>query len=542
MINRFVQDYRLTNFLAYGVGSEIYKAAHAEREGSNYRVKRILRQKVDRDAFFEGFVALAQQLAQLDHPKVLRLYEILFDDEAAYLVSEPISGQPVALLVEPKGIFALPHAVGLFKQAAEAVAAAHAMGTLHGGPTARSVIYAVEKYVKVEDFGLYPLLSQLGLSDHLIPPGCLAPEIGEGAPASVQSDVYTLGTLLVQLLTGQSPKPATEAGEVVDQLRALRPDLTNRLLDLVALATARDPEQRFSSVTALVDLAADRSNALVGNALSFSPGGPAAPRGGLVQLGRGTGTSRSQGALAEPAPAAEEPLPWGDLPEMILIPAGSFRMGSDRRRNEGPVHEVELPAFEIAATPTTNRQYAKFCAATGAPRPKDPPAWGAYFTEYPDHPVINVRLTDAVAYCNWLGKEQGRVYRLPTEAEWEKAARGGLEGKIYPWGDEPPDGRAQFGGRAFAWEIVMHEPQSRRVGCFEPNGYGLYDMSGNVWEWCSDWYMPYGAPQPRAGVFRVGRGGSWSVEEDGLRCAFRMSLFHTTADFFIGFRCVREVV
>jgi formylglycine-generating enzyme required for sulfatase activity len=546
MINRFVQDYRLTNFLAYGVGSEIYKATHAEREGSAYRVKRILRQNVDRDAFFEGFVALAQRLAQLDHPKVLRLYEMLFDDEAVYLVHENISGQPVSLLSEPKGIYALPHAVGLFNQAAEAVAAAHAVGTLHGGPTARSVLYAIEKYVKVEDFGIYPVLSQLGLSDHAIPPGCLAPELAEGAPASVQTDVYTLGVLLVQLVSGKTPEPTAggSAEEVVDQLRVLRPGLPDRLLALVAHATASDPEQRFGSVVELSDLAADRTNAMVGPGLSFTPGGPAPSPRGLIQLGGGLRKPRPQdGASAGPEAEAEgDGLPvWGDLPEMILIPAGPFLMGSDRRRNESPVHEVVLPDFRIAATPTTNRQYARYCAETGAPRPKDPPAWGAYFTDYPDHPVINVRYAEFLAYCKWLSASQGGVYRPPTEAEWEKAARGGLEQKIYPWGDDPPDGHAQFGGRAFAWEIVMNEPQSRRVGCFEPNGYGLYDLSGNVWEWCSDWYLPYGQPQPHAGVFRVGRGGSWSVEEDCIRCSFRMSLFHTTHDFFIGFRCVREV-
>ena len=334
---------------------------------------------------------------------------------------------------------------------------------------------------------------------------------------------------------------------MIDQLRARRSDLPDRLLQLISYATARDPEARISSVATLADLAADRTSALVGNALSFTPGGPAAPRG-LVQLGTGVRKPRqpsSQGGApeAEPEEAEEAELHHlGDLPDMILVPAGPFRMGGDRRRNEGPVHEVDLPAYEIAATPTTNRQYARYCAETGAPRPKDPPAWGAYFTGYPDHPVINVRYADLVAYCKWLSETQGGHFRPPREAEWEKAARGGLESKIYPWGDDPPDGRAQYGGRAFAWEIVMEEPQSRRVGCFEPNGYGLYDFSGNVWECCSDWYMPYGTPQPRAGIFRVGRGGSWSVEEDCIRCSFRMSLFHTTSDFFIGFRCVREVL
>lgn len=515
MINKFVGNYRLSNFLGHGAGIEVYRATRADAAETRYRVKRVLRNAVSSGDFFDAFVELAQRLAPLEHPKVLRITEILFDDSSAYLVGEHIQGQPLSLLSEPNGILPVRHALGLFKQTAEALAAAHAVGLLHGGATAERVLCSHEKKVKVEDFGLAPVLRGLGLPGGELPAGYIAPEVAAGDPPSVSSEIFSLGALLVHLLTGRNPDPVTEGEDsLADQLQRIRPGLPARLVELVRRLTAADPEERVRAADEARELAND-----------------------CTEEGR-LGPTDLSGKPSSRVESAEPDRPFSDLPEMVLIPEGSFRMGNGGRKNESPVREIDLPAFKIAAYPITNRQYRRFCDETGHARPEDPPGWGRYFEEYPDHPVVNVRWSDAPNYCNWMSKVTGLEYRLPTEAEWEKAARGGLDGETYPWGADDPDGRAHFGGRAYAWEIGMQGPQTRRIASFAPNGYGLYDMAGNVWEWCQDWYVPYGTPQPRGGIFRVARGGSWSVEEEAIRCAFRMSLYSKTCDVFTGFRCV----
>jgi formylglycine-generating enzyme required for sulfatase activity len=145
--------------------------------------------------------------------------------------------------------------------------------------------------------------------------------------------------------------------------------------------------------------------------------------------------------------------------------------------------------FYLAKFETTNHQYLEFCKRSGRPRPA-PPFWG-----YPDnYPVVNVTWFDANTFCRWLSLETGKDYRLPTEAEWEYAARGGLVRRSYPWGDESPAGRECFGKGAPC-----------AVGSFPPNGYGLFDMAGSVAEWCQDTYDSAEA--------RVVRGGSWTISE-----------------------------
>ncbi len=224
-------------------------------------------------------------------------------------------------------------------------------------------------------------------------------------------------------------------------------------------------------------------------------------------------------------------------PGMILIPAGYFFMGSNHGSGaERPPHLVWLDAFFIDKYEVTNSRYGEFLGATGYAKPS---FWNNPRYNSPNQPVVGVSWDDAAAYCRWAGK------RLPTEAEWEKAARGGLDGRKFPWGDEGPKGRAVFGQD-------MDTGKPAPVGSYEPNGYGLYDMAGNVWEWCSDRYQEdyYGiSPQqnprgPDTGQDRVVRGGSWigsgfkEYYDDVLRCAFRRR--HPpgdrTDDF--GFRCV----
>ncbi|HEV7242496.1 MAG TPA: SUMF1/EgtB/PvdO family nonheme iron enzyme [Thermoanaerobaculia bacterium] len=202
------------------------------------------------------------------------------------------------------------------------------------------------------------------------------------------------------------------------------------------------------------------------------------------------------------------------VPANVTIEAGWFVMGSvDGPDNERPAHRVWVDAFELAAWQTTNSEYAAFLAATGHP---PPPLWNDPAFSDPRQPVVAVSWFDAVAYCDWLGGK----HRLPTEAEWEHAARGGAEGLSYPWGNTPRDDDAR------------RSSAPARVAQGAPNAFGLYDMCENVHEWCADWYSasyyatspahnPPGAP---TGTRRVSRGGSWRHAVKVTRCAARSSI------------------
>jgi formylglycine-generating enzyme required for sulfatase activity len=323
------------------------------------------------------------------------------------------------------------------------------------------------------------------------------------------------------------------------------------------------------------------------------------------------------GFAARAGLAAGEPPPG-----MVLIPAGTFAMGSDQpgtNNSERPVHQVRVGAFWMDRTEVTNAQFAAFVAATGhvttaerhvdweemklqlppgTPRPDDaalapgsmlfvaPPApvhdladysqwwrwthgvdWrhpegpGSSIADRDGHPVVHVSWDDAVAYARWAGK------RLPTEAEWEWAARGGLAGKRYAWGDTPPTDAD--GARANIWQGVF--PTDNRavdgfvrtapVGRYPANGYGLHDVAGNVWEWCADWYRadayagapalsidpvgpdrPWDPDEPLAPK-RVTRGGSFLCHVsycESYRTAARRGTATDSGASHIGFRCVRS--
>jgi len=219
--------------------------------------------------------------------------------------------------------------------------------------------------------------------------------------------------------------------------------------------------------------------------------------------------------------------------EMIRISSGWFWMGSEGHyRWESPRHRVWVDEFAIAKTPVTRGEYARFLAATGQ---TEPAAWNEPAFSDSNQPVVGVNWLAAVAYCEWLSKLEDRPYRLPTEAEWEKACRGGLENLEYAWGDEPPDSIEFFGSD---WK------GPRRVGEWKPNGYGLLDIGFNVHEWCSDWYSedyyalsPERNPTgPESGTRRVSRGGSWRHQIKASRAAHRSSLPPGYAYTDYGFR------
>lgn len=277
---------------------------------------------------------------------------------------------------------------------------------------------------------------------------------------------------------------------------------------------------------------------------------------------------------APPATAPAAVAPQTTVDDMVAIPGGTFLMGTnDGFPYEGPAHEVTVKPFKLDRTEVTVGQFAKFVAATGYKTEAETFGWSGVFDPAKrgwqksdgatwrepdgpgskpkdDEPVCQISYNDALAYAKWAGK------RLPTEAEWEFAARGGLKHKTYAWGDE-----LRPGGKPVAnwWQGIFPQKDTAEdgfttrapVGRFAPNGYGLLDMSANVWEWCADWYAddyylksPKDNPTgPAEGTDRVIRGGSWMCSENycnNYRVAGRSKTTPDTALNNLGFRCAKD--
>jgi len=221
-----------------------------------------------------------------------------------------------------------------------------------------------------------------------------------------------------------------------------------------------------------------------------------------------------------------------EYPEMVEVKGGSFIMGDDQGdQDEKPAHPVQVKTFSIAKTETTVRQWRFFCAETKRVMPEAP-----WFGLKDDHPVVNISWDDAIAYCRWLSTKSKKTYRLPTEAEWEFAARGGMKSKGYPYsGAKTPDSVAWFSS-----ESNGTMPVAQKL----PNELGLYDMTGNVWEWCSDLYdagyytlkandNPSG---PQSGKFYTLRGGAWDIGARNSRNTYRNPLAPGSRNHNKGFR------
>jgi formylglycine-generating enzyme required for sulfatase activity len=279
--------------------------------------------------------------------------------------------------------------------------------------------------------------------------------------------------------------------------------------------------------------------------------------------------------------------------DLVTIPAGEFSFGSEdehayRADGEGPVRRVSLDAFLIDPHAVSNRRFAAFAEATGRVTDAERLGWSYVFggllpDDFPDtqgvaqapwwrvvegaswrapagpgssiddalgHPVVHVSHGDALAYCEWAG------LRLPTEAEWEYAARGGLEGEVYPWGSE-----IELGGehRMNVWQgefpnrntLADGHYGSCPVDEFAPNGYGLYNTTGNVWEWTADWFAidrglsdgAHAPAGPAVGTHRVQKGGSYLCHASycrRYRVAARQANTADTSTGNLGFRCAAD--
>ncbi len=235
-----------------------------------------------------------------------------------------------------------------------------------------------------------------------------------------------------------------------------------------------------------------------------------------------TPSSDATAAASASAPPRAAPPPAG----MVEIPPGYFLMGGESPENT-PVHEAVVAKIWLDEKEVTTEAYGA-CVSEGKCKPPrvDNPFCNAPFPDRKDHPANCIDHNDATAFCERAGK------RLPTETEWEYAARGGAEQRLYSWGNEEPDRQ-----RA----CYMHEGGSCSVGAHPAGAFGLYDMTGNVWEWTSSWYAPYPA-EASEGFYRVYRGGSWSRRfAKWMRNDLRNRYRPEEQSASVGFRCAKDV-
>ena len=554
-----VRHYRIGPIIGWGSFGAVYKAEDTHQPGSYFALK----ESLDPSGMtsFQGEFTLLQR-----HPHAhLPQYEAMFVEQGnGYLVMEFIPGQS---LEEVSANAGGPHeetqVLGFALQLCEVLDYLHRQNPpiVHRDLKPANVRLTPDGLIKLVDFGLFKqgtdkvISSRLGLSPAYAP---LEQHPLNPGHTDQRSDIYSFGATLYQLLTGALPE--TSFDRIKAQIDPLVPPehLNPRLSPHVATA-----------ITKALNLAmTERHQDIASLRLALLGQAPVQPAAVALTVRVPSQASPVVGPTVR-LPRGSPKLPaW--VPELVNVPAGPFLMGStdqqiaalvsqganaDWVKREDPQHQLILPDYWIGKTPVTNAQFRQFVVSDGYTNRAywTPAGWQwrehkklvkPYFWDDAkwngaDCSVIGVSWFEAVAYCRWLSKQTGSVFCLPSEAEWEKAARG-TDGRIYPWGN--------------TWEVGRCNSEEANIKCTTPVGqypngaspFGALDMVGNVWEWCAtQWGKPYPyqlqdewqtAYVEANAVYRVFRGGSLWNNSTYVRAAYRSINLPRVRHYVRGFR------
>ena len=460
---------------------------------------------------FRQEVSISQELT---HSNIVRVYNLEEWQGKEYFTMEWVEGVTLREILNKRkkqnNPFSLEEAGSIISQLSDALHYAHAH-TVHRDIKPENILVPNEhtlRQIKLTDFGIAKMLSPSRFtmsSMQMGTPYYMAPEQKTDAGAvDKRADIYATGVVLFELLTLEN----TIGLELPSEINR---ELPKEIDNVIKKAVATKPEMRYGDVN---DLFNELNKIVVEDKRRIEEEKKKEEelKRWEVEGKRQEGERIRREAEERKQREARERLNSRppvfinekDSSEMILIPAGEFLMGAEdddgvANGEEKPQHKVFLDAYYIGKYPVTVARYRMFCRKTNHEMPGEP-EWGWK----DDHPIVNISWDDAVAYCKWAG------CRLLTEAEWEKAARG-TDRRIYPWGDDEPDSDyANYDEMVGETTLVGNCPKGA-------SPYGVLDMAGNVWDWCSDWYeddyykkSPEKNPKgPSSGPFRVNRGGSW---------------------------------
>ncbi len=488
----------------------------------------------------QRFLQEAYTIGQLNHPNIVTIYRLLQKEAALYIVLEYVAGGSLRDYLNQAGKMDFLPAVHLAAEVCEALAVVHARGIVHRDIKPENILLTADGHAKVTDFGIAHVPVEaggLGLTQTGAQMGTslyMSPEQVRGEKLTSASDIYQVAAVLYELLAGKDYLGAemlrAQAMRDLNVLNPAAPVVQGRWMLLVWQAILQ------GQLALKLDEHLEAQRLLEEVLLTPPPG-----RLGAEEFGR-----RLRRTLQTPPSTLTLTLAPGVDLALVRVPAGRFWMGSDRRKDklaepeEAPLHAVLLEDYYIGQYPVTNFQYQAFVSATGH---RPPARWkqGRCPPGEEQCPVSHVAWEETVAFCRWASEALGLTVRLPTEAEWEKAARG-PQGRRWPWGNRPPT------AKHCPWDdgaTVGYGP----VGRYSPRGdspYGCADQARNVCEWTSTLFRAYpydpddGREDPKSHARRVVRGGGGRLTANGAntRCAYRRGEASSSRNWFVGFRVV----
>jgi sulfatase modifying factor 1 len=573
-INKTIGNYTITRKIGEGGMASVYEGVH-EKLGTKVAIKILspilarnpqLRQRFENEANF---------MASLSHPHITRVLDVEEKDDTLAIIMDLLEGEDLDARVKRTGPLSATDVKMIFTQVLNAFDYAHSKGIVHRDIKPANIFIDKNNQVKILDFGIAKLfgtgneMTQTGTQ--MGTPVYMSPEQVKGDKSiDHRSDIYALGVTLYFTLTGKAPYESAEESSFEIFMKIVNEPIphlpNNSFFDaIIQKAVAKDRNERYQEIKEFrnsieVGTSEEKTSPKVQDKIIYEEPQKVVVSAEKLPEIKKKGSSKKVvffsiiglfvliGFLSFPnlsssaeGDSAEVLVEEDTMPiklEWVDIPEGTFTMGSpesevDRESNETQ-HQVTLSAFKMSKNEITFAQYDLFCEKTGREKPDDA-GWGRG-----DRPVINVTWDDATTFATWMG------CRLPTEAEWEYACRAGStapfntgsnltsEQANYNWNHAYNDNAAQEG----------YPEKTMPVGSYPANAWGLNDMHGNVFEWCSDWNADYSSSAqtnptgPSTGSFRVARGSGWYGGAGYCRSAGRYSRAPSASNGDIGFRLV----